>query len=117
MLSKRDRSFLNLAIKIASSSTMRHQHGCVVVRSGRVLSIGINTSRNHPVQTETHRIKIDCGLHAEVAAIKKCKNPSGATLYVARVNKSGEPRLSRPCQNCQEYIELSGIKHVIFTNS
>lgn len=57
----------------------------------------------------------DCGVHAEVAAIKRCREPKGATLYVARVNKSGEPRLSRPCNNCQEYIERSGIKQVFFT--
>jgi dCMP deaminase len=115
-LSKREKSFLNLASKIAESSTMKKKHGAVVVRSGRVLAVGVNRFRNHPSQIETHRIKEDCSIHAEVDALNRC-DPRGATLYVARINNRGEHRMSRPCPLCARVIKEAGIKKIVWSNS
>lgn len=38
-----------------------------------------------------------------------------ATIYVARVNNSGEQMMSKPCINCQEALRARGIKKVFFT--
>ena len=83
------------------------------------------------VQGDTYRIMIaktkpkieyvesnipDAYFNEVVEAIRDAgKHARGATLFVARVNKSGEDRLSKPCVNCQKYIEESKIKNVIYT--
>lgn len=107
---------MNVARFLASKSDLRHRHGAVVVKSGRVLGIGYNKSRNHPNVIMEGRHRLDCGYHAEAVAIKDAgDNARGATIFVARVNKVGEDLLSKPCDICQSLIEDSGIKTVIYT--
>lgn len=93
------------------------KHGSVIVKGGRVISTGINKDRSHPRIVSTEHIKDHCSVHAEIDAIKKAKNISGATIYVARVNKRGEARDSRPCKNCFEAIKNNGIKKIVYTVS
>jgi deoxycytidylate deaminase len=94
---------------------MRHRHGAVVVKGGRVLSIGINKHRNDPENIQKSIVKASCSVHAEVDALSRISNAKGATIYVARVAKNGETALSRPCNNCWTAIQNSGIRKVVFT--
>lgn len=41
----------------------------------------------------------------------------GATVYVARVNKRGELRLARPCENCWEELKSKGVSTVIYSTN
>lgn len=91
------------------------KHGAVIVKGGRVISVGINKNRNHPTVVSSEHIKTHCSVHAEVDAIRKVKNVKGATIYVARVNKNGQDRLSRPCDRCHKAIQEAGIRKVIYT--
>jgi deoxycytidylate deaminase len=54
-------------------------------------------------------------VHAEVDALSRCNDPRGATIYVARVNKRGEERMSRPCISCEKALLEAGVKKVIYT--
>lgn len=91
------------------------KHGAVVVRGGSVISVGINKNRNHPTVVSSEHIKTHCSVHAEVDALRKVRNAKGATIYVARINKRGQDRLSRPCDRCHEVIKKAGIRKVIYT--
>ena len=82
---------------MASQSSCRMKHGSVIVKGGRVISTGVNKERSHPRIVSSEHIKDHCSVHAEVDAIKKAKDVSGATIYVARVNRRGEDRDSKPC--------------------
>lgn len=93
------------------------KHGSVIVKGGRVISTGINKERSHPRIVSSEHIKDHCSVHAEIDAIKKAKDVSGATIYVARVNKRGVARDSRPCNRCYEVIKNNGIKKIIYTTS
>jgi deoxycytidylate deaminase len=93
------------------------KHGSVIVKGGRVISTGINKERSHPRIVSSEHIKDHCSVHAEVDAIKKAKDVTGATIYVARVNKRGEARDSRPCKRCYEVIRTNGIKKIVYTTS
>jgi deoxycytidylate deaminase len=116
-LSKKDRAFLSVARYLATKSKSRNTHGAVVVKSGRVLGTGFNRDRNHPRIIDPKRIKIDCSFHAEEVAIRDAgKNIKGAKIYVARVNRHGDDRDSRPCPKCLALIQLSGIKKIIYTS-
>ena len=55
-------------------------------------------------------------LHAEMAAIIRCRDLSKAwSIEVYRVNSLGEYKLARPCPICQEAIRQAGIQKVFFT--
>lgn len=116
MLSKKDVSFLNIARYLADKSEEKKRHGAVVVKSGRVVGVGYNKFKNHPDVIPEGLIKKHCSRHAEEAAIHEAgNNAKGAILYVARVNKQGIDRNSKPCIVCAKLIKKSGIKKVIYT--
>lgn len=117
MLSNRDRSYLSVARYFATKSVARNTHGAVVVKGGRVLGTGWNKNRNHPAVVSPEHIKTDCSYHAEEVAIREAgeDNVRGAVIYVARVNKNGNDRDSKPCPKCASLIEQVGIKRVVFT--
>jgi deoxycytidylate deaminase len=117
MLSNRERSYLSAARYCATKSTARNTHGAVVVKGGRVLGTGWNKNRNNPLIVSPEHIKSDCSYHAEEVAIREAgeDNVRGAILYVARVNRHGNDRDSKPCSKCAILIKKVGIKRVIFT--
>lgn len=91
------------------------KHGAVIAKSGRVLATGTNKERNHPTIVSSEHIKTHCSVHAEIDAIKRAGNTRGATIYIARVNKRGQARMSRPCDSCYQEIIKSGIKKIVYT--
>lgn len=116
-LSKKDRSYLGVARYLATKSNARNTHGAIVVKGGRVLGSGWNKNRNHPTIVSPEHIKTNCSYHAEEVAMRDAgeDNLRGAIIYVARVNKNGEDRDSRPCSKCDALIRQAGIKRVVFT--
>jgi deoxycytidylate deaminase len=118
MLSNRDEYFLDQARMFAEISVERKKHGCVIVKNGNVVGTGWNKFRNDPDQVSPEHIKTDCSYHAEFIALRQAgTNAKGATLYVARVNKAGLDRNSKPCDNCNQVISQSQIKRVVFTET
>ena len=115
--SRRDQAYLSVALYFAAQSKSRMKHGSVIVRGGSVIATGVNKDRNHPAIVSEEHIKTDCSVHAEIDAIKKAKDTSGATIYVARVNRRGQARDSRPCSRCYAAIKDSGIKKIVYTTS
>lgn len=100
------------ALRVAATSRGRHKHGAVVVRRGKTVAAEVNRTTsdarfsNRPI----------CSIHAELAAILAAGSLArGATLYVARVNRQGEPRDSAPCKKCRGFIQRSGIVRVVHT--
>lgn len=118
MLSKKDKAYLSVARYCASKSMARNTHGAVVVKGGRVLATGWNKNRNHPAIVSPEHIKTECSYHAEEVAIREAgeDNVRGAIIYVARINKHGKDRDSKPCPKCSALIERVGIKRVVFTS-
>lgn len=116
MLSRRDNAFLSVARYMATKSSSRNMHGAVVVKSGRVLGTGWNKDRNHPSVVSPENIKTDCSYHAEEVAIRDANyGVRNAIIYVARVNKHGQDRDSKPCSRCLGLIKNHGIKRIIYT--
>ena len=117
-MSKKDSAFLSVARYFSTKSNAKNMHGAVVVKGGRVLGTGFNRNRNHPRFVSPEHIKTKCSVHAEESAIKDANyDVRGAILYVARVNRNGEDRDSKPCPRCLTLIKESGIKRVIYTTN
>lgn len=116
-ISNSDRQALNKAITVAELSDCHFRHGAVIRKNGNTVAVGVNYNINDPAFLDNDVAAEHAAVHAEVAALNACKkmNLSGATLYVARINKNGEPRMSKPCARCQKAIRERGIKKVIYT--
>lgn len=88
------------------------KHGCVIVLGGSVQAMGVNKRTNDPfIHKDLHWLSE----HAEMAALRRCKRTKGSTLYVARVNRRGQERMSRPCPKCMKLLKDAGVKKVIYT--
>jgi len=115
--------FLRMALRRilneSYSDHIQHRHAAVVVKGGRVLSMGRNRNKTHPesVLYESGE-RILKTIHAELDAISRVKNKEqlkGATIYVARLGRNGYPGMSCPCKMCQELINKHGLKKAVFT--
>ena len=110
--------FLRLAIRRITgtkySEHIQHRHAAVIVKGGRVLAVGRNRDKTHPdsiFYNDGERILKT--IHAEFDAISRVKDKSqlkGATIYIARMGRSGHPGMSCPCEMCQGLISKYGFK-------
>ena len=112
------RRYMELARRMAHQSTYPdYRHGAVLVK-GSIRNVSFNKNnycafasrfqRGHSGRTT---------LHAELGAILGMDRSitEGATVYVARVDRSGGYKLSKPCQMCHEVLKHVGIKRVVYT--
>ncbi len=89
-------------------------------KTGKVLSVGKNSYiKTHPLQAHYAKIAGQPGrifLHAEIAAIIKCRDLDRAhRMMVTRFGADGKPLLAKPCPVCDTAIRASGIRHVDFS--
>lgn len=109
-----DYKYLNAAIEEAMNSEHpQWKVGAIVVRSGRVLGRGNNKYRNNPSIVG----KDGVSYHAEEVAIRRAGSTEGATIYVARITRSGYVAIAKPCETCQELLELAGIQTAVWTDT
>lgn len=109
MRTKNNERFLAMALGVALTSKCRHKMGAIVVVHGKIRGASPNIRKNSPVYVDWKYSSV----HAEIAALRKAGFPKRATVYVARIG-NGEPRLAKPCPNCQLVLDSLRCK-VIFT--
>ena len=111
--------YLELAKNMARQSTYgKIKHGAVLVKGGSIISTSCNKDsfssfgnrfRKHDCGHATHHAELGC-----VLGIDRSKT-NGATVYVVRINREGEFRLSKPCPMCHEVLKFCGIRKVVYT--
>lgn len=112
-LSNKERSFLDLAVKVSETSDVNQKHGAVLVKNGRVLALGVNKWRNRDLRQDNYQPVLTT--HAEIDALARVADASGAILYIARTSEKGINQFSRPCFRCMKTIADKGIKRVVYT--
>ena len=118
-LKGRHKRFIENSARTARESEFpNYRHGAILVRGGSILNTAFNKS-NHINWANKFRAK-DCGHathHAEVGAVLGMarEKTTGATVYVARVGKSGELKMSKPCEMCQQVLAHVGVKKVYYS--
>jgi len=120
-VSKRQQRYIQLAKNLAHQSSYgKIKHGAVLVKGGSVISSAFNKDkfssfghrfRKHGCGHATHHAEIGC-----ILGIDRSKT-SGATVYVVRINRKGEYRLSKPCPMCHEVLKYCGVKKVVYTTN
>lgn len=126
---KKVEKFLSLARSLAEESSFRRfRLGSCIVKKGKIISVGFNLHKTHPLQRHYNtllRTDIEADaphyIHAEMAALIKAKSLNidlkGAELYVYRIAADGEPSMARPCAACMKAIKVHGIKKVYYTTN
>ena len=89
----------------------------ITTPKGRVLSIGTNRLKTHPLQAKWRDHWTRIFLHAEIDAIVKAGgNIGGCNLYLLRISYDKKLKPFRsyvsPCNGCQAAIEHYGIRNV-----
>ena len=109
-LSRRDERMIALAAQAAQFSNAKFHLGAVVAAK-KAVGVGYNWNRNPPT---IHWESAQC---AEMRALRDAGPLAtiGATVYVVRVNRDGQYRLARPCDNCQTQLTLARVSKVIYT--
>ena len=88
-------------------------------KRGRVLAVAHNNyAKSHPVQA--HFAKISGlperkYLHAEIAALLRCKTKQPYSIHVERYKRDGSPALAKPCPVCMSAIKAWNIHKVTYT--
>lgn len=111
-LSRAELRWLTSAVDVCGEATHKQWRvGAVLVRSGNVLATGVNRYRNDPSQVEYGHVSY----HAEEVALRRVSDPEGATIYVARLTRSGKIGAARPCPRCQALLLEHGVHTAVWT--
>lgn len=114
---KRYQRFAKIALELAGETkhSMTHSLVALVVSKNKVLSIGYNQPKTHPISIETPMQM----LHAELDALVRCADDDaeGAEVVVVRLKSSGRPGLSKPCGVCQKVLRRFGVRRVLYTTN
>lgn len=109
---------MELARRMARQSEFPdYRHGAVLVK-GSIRNASFNKSNYCAFGTrfqKEHAGKTT--LHAELGAILGMDRQitDGATVYVARVGREGDYKLSKPCPMCHQALKHVGVKRVVYT--
>jgi tRNA(Arg) A34 adenosine deaminase TadA len=116
-----------LAKVAAANPTNSEKFAAAVVYRNRIISIGMNSMKSHPMAAKYGKNEHAIFLHAEVSAIKNALREidvddfSKCDIYIARVKKE-KPftkkyvwGLSKPCPGCERAIAEFGFKRTIYT--
>lgn len=99
------------AAKFATHS--RYQVGAAIYIGSKLISVGWNEDKTDPKQHSIFRWR-----HAETASLVGTRKTdlTKATIYVARVTKTGLLRIAKPCVDCQRLLKAAGIRKVVYTD-
>ena len=119
--SKKTQKYLDLAVKMAQQSGYpQFKHGAALVKGSAVINASCNKQGFNSFGAKFRKKKWGTAtLHAELGSILNVerRNTEGATVYVVRVNNSGETRLSKPCHMCESAMKHCGVKKVIYSTN
>jgi len=96
-----EKFFHEAMLASVKSQHPRFKHGSVVVHRNSIVGRGANAG----------------WIHAEVSGLIKIENikKKCISVFVVRVNCSGEFRNSRPCARCHAYMKKMGVSRVFYS--
>ncbi len=115
---------LDVAFKVAEANPIDDlpKMAAVLIDSkGKIVAIGMNRLKSHPLQKRYARNHHSILLHAEIDALRRAvKTHTRAeiaemSIFVARVNKNGLPCLAKPCKGYEQDLKAFGIKSIVWT--
>ena len=102
----------------------RSKHVAFILKGKRMVAVGINSSKTHPIAkqlktqrfAETQCAELNACIKMGLGHKESTPNFSQYTMVVVRVKEGGKLASSKPCVGCQQLIQKCGFKHVIFSD-
>lgn len=117
MITKKDIKRMRLAEKIAQiSNHYRYKFGCILYKSNRVISMGVNKENSAPKSWVKKRPNMN--LHAEISTILGLTKDQTkqTTLYIYGTTAKGNSIVSKPCECCLQALDKMQVKRVVYMN-
>ena len=122
-------NILDTLTKVAEANDEypRARMASALVKSNKIMSIGINRRKTDPMMAKYCKNKDAIFLHAEIHAIKNAlkeysvEDLEDSVLYICRVKRPNEKSkkwvhgMARPCSGCARAIAEFGIRNVVYT--
>ena len=116
----KNQRYIEFAKRVAEQSNYgKFRHGAVLVKGNSVRSVSCNKHRHCSFGARFRKEgRGEATLHAELGAILGVDRSTtrGSTVYVARINREGEGRISKPCPMCESALRHVGVKRVVYTD-
>lgn len=96
------------------------QHCAAVVHRGKIISVGLNKRKTHPLQKLFADRPERQFIHAEIDAISKIKRKyilQDCAVYVLRLSKGNRITNSEPCEGCKKALMFYNIKEIYWTRN
>jgi tRNA(Arg) A34 adenosine deaminase TadA len=114
---------LSEALELAKKNEVKGlpKMAAIISKRKRIISTGVNQRKTHPLMQRFTDNHLKVHLHAEIDAIKNALKThreselKGAEIFVARVMKSGQRGIAKPCAVCQRALDEFGITGVYWT--
>ena len=115
---------ISYALAGRCSHNKRCKHFSFILKNKRIVSIGMNSPKTHPlnlkynyINKQRHKISEVVGTHSELRAVIKLglDDYKGYTLVNTRINRNHDLDYSFPCNGCMEMIKELGFDRVIYT--
>ncbi|MAT13443.1 MAG: hypothetical protein CMM02_20785 [Rhodopirellula sp.] len=109
--------YLEIASDIAKNSNMFQKHGAIIVYKKNIIGKGCNNT------TIKKNSNCNYSIHAEISAINNViKNYNKdilqySDLFVVRISNDNLLKYSKPCINCQKYINKFNIKKTYYSTN
>lgn len=116
MITKKDTRWMNLAQKMSRASNHhRYLFCCLIVKGGRLISVGINKDQSAP-KIYARPDRPNMNLHSEISACHNIdrRELKNATAYIGGISKTGGKILTKPCRMCYSWLQTMGIKRIVF---
>ena len=108
------------------SADLRCRHFSFILDRNRIISIGMNSTKTHPLNLKYNYVNKDnksisdiVGTHAELNAVIRLgeEDCSKLTLINTRINRNNMLDYSAPCSGCSDMIKQLNFKNVYFSNA
>ena len=107
------------------NADLRCRHFSFILDRNRIISIGMNSTKTHPmnlkynyINKNKEKISEIVGTHAELNAVIKLgeEDCSKLTLVNTRINRNNVLDNSAPCNGCMDMITQLNFKNVYYSN-
>jgi hypothetical protein len=112
-----------------SSSKKRCHHFSFIMHKGRIISIGQNNTKTHPINLINRKTSVKTGKDfsdekhtcSEFNAILKLKkltniNSKKCSMVNIRIDRNKNLAFAKPCMSCENLLKFFEFKNVIWTN-
>lgn len=116
-----DQRLTDLLLKQVEESDMvrSSRHAAAIFYKNRLISLGNNLLKTHPIMLKAGRNEKALYLHAEIDALVRMPrgyDPSDCSLYVLRLTKGGRVFNSCPCSGCMGYLLSIGLNDIYWSS-